>query len=208
MKKIENKIGGLVEVDWENELFDLQPKNVKISQNHDHLKNSLLKHGFAQPFFTWKEDDKFFCLDGHTRKQVLKELQSEGVHVPQKLQAVEIIAKDRKEAVEILIEVFNQKHNPFSDGALIEWLEIEEIPIQSLNLASVPVEITFDDEGFGGESSNSFGEKNKEIDIDLFADEMILKLKFSETNYELVKEKLSEVNENLSYALLKLLKIE
>lgn len=206
MKKIENKIGGLVEVDWENELFDLQPKNVKISQNHDHLKNSLLKHGFAQPFFTWKEDDKFFCLDGHTRKQVLKELQSEGVHVPQKLQAVEIIAKGRKEAVEILIEVFNQKHNPFSDGALIEWLEIEEIPIQSLNLASVPVEITFDDEGFGGESSKI--DKSNHNDDNDFDTSYNIKLTFSEDNYHKVIERLSEVNENLSYAILKILEIE
>lgn len=138
---IKNKIIGLVDIDWENNLFDLQPDNIKIKQNHKHLKESILKHGFAQPFFTFIEDGKSFCLDGHTRKQVLKELQLDGYKVPKKLKAVQIKATDRKEAIQILLEVFNQKHNPFSDEVLIEWLEVEEIDKSEINFQSMPIEI-------------------------------------------------------------------
>lgn len=207
MSKLDNRIGGIIEVDWQN-LTDLQPDNVKIHKNHENLKQSLLKHGFALPFFVWKNDNIIYCLDGHTRKQVLNELQSSGTKVPKKLKAVEIIANDRKEAIEILLEVFNQKHNPFSDELLVEWLEIEEIDKEEINLKSIPIEITsFDDfEGFG--DSPNYSDKNQEIDIDSFDDEMTLKFKFTEETYNEVKSKLQEIDDHPETALLKILQIE
>jgi|SRR5690606_20771623 len=158
MSSIKNKIGGLVEIDWQNNLLDLQPEDIKIPHNREHLKNSLLKHGFALPFFTWKENDKFYCLDGHTRKDVLRELQSEGVKVPKKLKAVEIIADNRQQAIEILLEVFNQKPNPFSDEVLLEWLNVEEIDQSEINLQSLPIEMI--DKDFNDE-------ENFEDEVDL-----------------------------------------
>jgi hypothetical protein len=59
--------------------------------------------------------------------------------VPKELNAVEIEAKDRKEAISILVSVFNQKSNPFAEEYLIEFLEVENIDIQEVSIESVNV---------------------------------------------------------------------
>lgn len=130
--KLKNKIGDLIEINWVNDLHDLQPENVKVPINLNHLKNSILKHGFALPFAVWNDNGKYYCIDGHTRKQILTELIAEGVEVPTTLKAFEILAKNRQEAIKILVEVYNQKHNPFAEEILAEWLQVEEIEVQSL----------------------------------------------------------------------------
>jgi len=52
---------------------------------------------------------------------------------------------------------------------------------------------------------DDYSEKNKEIDTDLFDDEMIIKLKYTEEIYNKVKEQLSEIAETPEQAVLKLL---
>lgn len=137
--KLKNKIGNLIEIDWTNDLHELQPDNVKVPINLEYLKESIVKHGFALPFAVWNDGGQYFCVDGHTRKQVLTELQSEGVEVPPKLKAFEILAEDRTEAIKILVEVYNQKHNPFAEEILTEWLEVEEINIEEISLEIVNI---------------------------------------------------------------------
>lgn len=129
---IEQRIGKLIDIDWQG-LEPLQPNDVKINENKEALKKSLLKNGFVLPFAVWKENDIYYCIDGHTRKQVLMELLNEGKQVPDKLKAFEVEAKDRQEAIQILVEVYNQKHNPFNEEVLIEWLEVEEVEVEELD---------------------------------------------------------------------------
>ena len=139
---IKNRIKQLIEVDWQN-LKAIQPEDVKIQNNLDALKASLKKHGFSLPFAVWIDGADIYTIDGHTRKKALQELQAEGVEIPDKLKAFEIEAKDRKEAVQILVEVFNQKHNPFDNEVLINWLDVEQVEIQDLeavNLSSPIIE--------------------------------------------------------------------
>ena len=139
---IKNRIKQLIEVDWQN-LKAIQPEDVKIQNNLEALKASLKKHGFSLPFAVWIDGADIYTIDGHTRKKALQELQAEGVEIPDKLKAFEIEAKDRKEAVEILVEVFNQKHNPFDNEVLINWLDVEQVEIQDLeavNLSSPIIE--------------------------------------------------------------------
>lgn len=135
--KLKNKIGNLIEIDWANDLHDLQPDNVKVPFNIDYLKQSILQHGFALPFAVWNDNGKYYCVDGHTRKQILNELIADDIEVPTKLKAFEILAKNRKEAIKILVEVYNQKHNPFAEEILTEWLEVESIDIEEINLKSI-----------------------------------------------------------------------
>lgn len=135
--KIKNKIGGLIEVDWANDLQELQPDNAKVPINLNYLKNSIVKHGFALPFAVWNNKGKYYCVDGHTRKQVLLELIADGLEVPSKLKAFEVLAKDRTEAIKILVEVYNQKHNPFAEEVLTEWLEVENAEVKSLESVNV-----------------------------------------------------------------------
>lgn len=139
---MKERIKGLIDVDW-RKIKALQPDDVKINTNINALKKSLKKHGFSIPFAVWKDGSTIYTIDGHTRKRALEELKHEGEEVPDKLKAFEIEANDRKEAVKILVEVFNQKHNQFDNEVLINWLDVEQVDIQDLeavNLSSPIIE--------------------------------------------------------------------
>jgi DNA modification methylase len=127
-----DRIKGIINVEWEK-IKPIQPDDVKINTNINALKKSLKKHGFSLPFAVWKDGSTIYTIDGHTRKRALEELKHEGEEVPDKLKAFEIDAKDRKEAVQILVEVFNQKHNPFDNEVLINWLEVENVEVKDLD---------------------------------------------------------------------------
>lgn len=133
---MKERIKGLIDVDW-RKIKALQPDDVKINTNINALKKSLKNHGFSLPFAVWKDGSTIYTIDGHTRKRALEELKHEGEEVPDKLKAFEIDAKDRKEAVQILVEVFNQKHNAFDNEVLTRWLEVEDVEIQDLNVLNV-----------------------------------------------------------------------
>lgn len=130
---MKDRIKSLVSVDWQK-LKPIQPEDVKIINNIEALKKSLIKHGFSLPFAVWKSGEDYYTVDGHTRQKALKELISEGVEVPKELKAFEIEAKDRKEAISILVEVFNQKHNAFDSGVLINWMEMEQVEIETADI--------------------------------------------------------------------------
>ena len=142
-----DRIKGIINVEWEK-IKPIQPDDVKINTNINALKKSLKNHGFSLPFAVWKDDNVIYCVDGHTRVKALKELKHEGEDVPDKLKAFEIDAKDRKEAVQILVEVFNQKHNAFDNEVLTRWLEVEDVEIQDLEAVNI----------MGGFSADDFGE--------------------------------------------------
>lgn len=148
-------------IKW-TDIQDLQPENVKVNINRDALKTSLKKYGFAQPFYGWENKGKVYMIDGHERKSVLSELEN----VPELLPCTFIDAKNKTEAVKILIEVYNQKHNPFDKEVLIEFLEVENIEIsdisiedinvgESINTAPADVNGNFDDPGV--EAKNQYG---------------------------------------------------
>jgi DNA modification methylase len=117
----------------------LQPDNLKMPYNIGHLKKSLLENNFAMPFFGWQNGESVFVIDGHQRREVLSELESEGVKVPELLDCQLINAKDRQEAVKLLLSVFNSKTNPIDLEVLTEWVELEqvEVEITSLNVVDV-----------------------------------------------------------------------
>jgi hypothetical protein len=95
----------------------------------------LDKHGFAMPFFVWEHKSIIYAVDGHTRKEIL--IQRE--NVPDQLPAVFIDAKNKNDAIEILLEVYNQKHNPIDGTILVEFLKTEAIETETLNVRSLNV---------------------------------------------------------------------
>lgn len=131
--KFKNRIGETVMVKWK-ELQPLQPSNAKLSLNLADIEKSILRHGFAQPFYGWLNDGIIYTIDGHTRKQVLSKMDG----VPDELPCTLIHAKNRKDAIEILLEVFNQKHNPFNMEVLNKFIETEkvEIDLESIHAKS------------------------------------------------------------------------
>jgi hypothetical protein len=117
----------------------LQPDNLKLPYNIAYLKQSLIENNFAMPFFGWQNGEDVFVVDGHQRLQVLMELEGEGVKIPELLDCQLIKAKDRKEAVKILLKVYNQRSNPIDLEVLTEWINIEqvEVEVQSLNVVEI-----------------------------------------------------------------------
>lgn len=136
--EIRSILGEKVLIEW-RKMQSLQPDNLKLPYNIAHLKKSLLENNFAMPFFGWQNGSEVFTIDGHQRKEVLMELEGEGVKVPELLDCQLIKAKDRKEAVKLLLSVFNQKSNPIDLEVLTEWVNIEqvEVEVQSLNVVDV-----------------------------------------------------------------------
>ena len=189
---MQNRVLTTEQIVWQG-LNDLQPKGLKIDTNTAALKTSLQKHGFSLPFYGWRDaKGKVWVLDGHTRKSVLEELISEGVEVPEMLPCTFIDAKDKKEAVKLLLEVYNQRQNQIDGFALEVFVEdydiaIEEIAVESLNVSEYDTEEVYDD----GSNGQDYSNKNKEIDTDDFSDKMTLKLEYSEDEYNEVKAELS-----------------
>lgn len=136
--EIKSILGEKVLIEW-RKMKSLQPDNLKLPYNIAHLKKSLLDNNFAMPFFGWQNGSEVYVIDGHQRKEVLMELESEGVKVPELLDCQLIKAKDRKEAVKILLNVYNQKSNPIDLEVLTEWVNIEQVEceVQSLNVVDV-----------------------------------------------------------------------
>lgn len=126
-----NRIKELKQVEW-RKIKPLQPNNAKVVANHNAIENSLKRYGFAKPFYGWEFEGEIYTLDGHQRKEVLSNM----LNVPETLPCVLIDAKDRKEAMEMLIEVHNQNQNPFDIEVLQEWIEVEEldVDIETINV--------------------------------------------------------------------------
>ncbi len=120
-------------IDW-SKLKDLQPEGIKTSENEQALRESLQKYGFVVPFYVWKDSKGIlWTIDGHTRKKVLKDMQA-----PEMLQATLIQAKNKKEAQEMLIEVFNQRQNGFVIEVLEAFIQENELEV---DIESVNVEV-------------------------------------------------------------------
>ncbi len=120
-------------IDW-SKLKDLQPEGIKTSENEQALRESLQKYGFVVPFYVWKDSKGvLWTIDGHTRKKVLKDMQA-----PEMLQATLIQAKNKKEAQEMLIEVFNQRQNGFVIEVLEAFIQENELEV---DIESVNVEV-------------------------------------------------------------------
>lgn len=133
--KIENRIYKTELVEWQK-VNDLQPENLKLPYNYEHIKNTILKYGVSKAYDVCEIDRELYWIDGHTRTQILFELLNDGIKIPEKLTANFCKVKDRKEAIEILLEVHNQRQNPIAGEVLTDWIEVEqlEVNVDTLNV--------------------------------------------------------------------------
>lgn len=177
---IQDRILKLEKVDWRN-IQPLQPDNIKHVFNYQYIEDSIRKNGFAFPFGVWECDGVIYAVDGHTRKEVLSNMEG----VPDLLPAFFIDAKDRKEAVKILLDVFNQRQNPVDQEVLLQWLEVEEIKVEEVAVESLSIKKEVD--------IPDYSDRNEEIDTDSFDDKMSLKLDYTEDEYRMVREGLAKI---------------
>jgi hypothetical protein len=194
---MKDRIKQSIKLDWQK-IKPLQPENVKLPYNTQHLKKSLLKYGFSLPFYVWESEGEYYCIDGHHRLDVLNELIAEGHKVPKELNAVEIEAKDRKEAIAILVDVMNQKSNPFAEEYLIEFLEVEQINIEDVNIESINVVTNYtssdvDLDSFFEENNEQKEQKNK------------ITLEYTQEDYDAVIEAFSKHSGSKEQIVFKLL---
>jgi hypothetical protein len=142
MSEIKNRIYKTELIEWQN-VKDLQPDNLKLPYNYENIKNSILKYGVSKAYDVCILDGNLYWIDGHTRTQILFELLNDGVKIPKKLTGNFCDVKDRKEAIEILLEVHNQRQNPIAIEVLNDFIEVEciEVNVDSLNVMVEQVDL-------------------------------------------------------------------
>jgi len=181
MSKIKNNIYKSELVDWQS-IKDLQPENLKVAYNIGWLRNSILKHGISKAFDVCEIDGDIFYLDGHTRANMFQTLESEGIELPKQIMCNFCTVKNKKDAIQILLEVHNQKLNKIDTDVLTEWIEIEdvEVDLQGVNLSieNVYNSDDIDLDSFFEENNEPKEQKNKIV------------LEYSDQDFELVNEAL------------------
>lgn len=195
-------LGDKILFDWAK-LKDLQPDGFKVPINIEHLKKSLKENGFAMPFFGWKQGKDVYIIDGHQRKQVLNELMQDGEDVPKQLEVQLINAETKRQAQEILFNVFNQKQNPINLEVAEVYIEQNnlEVEIESINFFVEKIEVEEVEEDV--EHKENIKEitniiavalTEEEQEIWLNTKEQLGKLKDKNAIFELIKQYTNETN--------------
>ena len=120
------------------------------------LRASILKHGWVAPVFVWNKKE---ILDGHGRLLVLAELLEEGYTID-KLPVVDIEAKTKKEAAEILLAI-NSKYQSVTEEGLQEFMFNMDLSMDDLADIELP-DIDFEHFKSNFFSENLPGDKEPE----------------------------------------------
>ena len=178
---------------WRN-IEPLQPEGFKgqTANEKETLKNSIVKNGFHDAFDVWKHDNKLLSIDGVHRKIALLELSEQGYEMPEQLPCAYIDAKDEAEAAIIILSRNSQHSHILSAAVMTAAFKIPAAIIEAVvpqkNLDSWQEVKT---ESYESNGVVDYSDKNKEIDVDDFTDEMVLKLNYTSDEYFAVKEELS-----------------
>lgn len=116
--------------------------SLKDHGNKEKLKKQILDQGFAAPIFVWKNDGKYYILDGHGRCSALQDLKSTGYKIPD-LPCVEIHAKTKREAKKKLLSYVSQ-FGKVTGAGLYEFINEAELTLEELDDFEIP-EINLED---------------------------------------------------------------
>ena len=178
---------------WRN-IEPLQPEGFKgqTANEKETLKNSIVKNGFHDAFDVWQHEGRLLSIDGVHRKIALLELAAEGYEIPEQLPCTYIDAKDEAEAAIIILSRNSQHSHILSAAVMTAAFRIPAATIEAVvpqkNLEAWQEVKT---ESYESNGVVDYSDKNKEIDVDDFADEMVLKLNYTSDEYFAVKEELS-----------------
>jgi len=178
--------------DWRN-IEPLQPEGFKgqTANEKETLKNSIVKNGFHDAFDVWQHEGRLLSIDGVHRKIALLELAEEGYEIPEQLPCTYIIAENETEAAKIIFSR-NAQHSHVRDASIM--YAAFKIPAATIEAVVPQKNIDSWQEVKTESYENSdvdYSDKNKDIDVDDFPDEMILKLNYTSEEYFAVKEELS-----------------
>ena len=179
--------------DW-RAIEPLQPKGFKgqTANEKETLKNSIIKNGFHDAFDVWQHDNKLLSIDGVHRKIALLELSEEGYEIPEQLPCTYVTAENETEAATIILSRNSQHSHILSAAVMTAAFKIPAATIEAV-VPQKNLEVWQEAKTESYESDNTvdYSNKNKEIDVDDFADEMVLKLNYTSDEYFAVKEELS-----------------
>jgi len=169
--KIDVKIKKMERVPWES-IQDLQPMDLKNDYHSEKVKQSILKNSYASPIHVWDDNGQLYAVDGHLRMDLLKELKSEGVNIPDTLPVVFLDLPDRETAVKYLLEVFNTKSNPINQDSLNQWMDELDVTLEELDVSMDDLHVDGDvDDSIDGdgiaEDNKSDSLKKPTIEIQL-----------------------------------------
>ena len=176
------------------EIEPLQPEGFKgqTANEQETLKNSIVKNGFHDAFDVWQHDNKLLSIDGVHRKIALLELAEEGYEIPEQLPCTYVTAENETEAATIILSRNSQHSHILSAAVMTAAFKIPAATIEAVvpqkNLDSWQEVKT---ESYESDGVVDYSDKNKEIDVDDFTDEMVLKLNYTSEEYFAVKEELS-----------------
>ena len=155
--KLKNRIYDTKLIEWQK-VKDLQPQGFKIPFNYENLKKSIIKYGIAKAYDVCVIDGDIYWIDGHTRTDILKELLSDGVEIPNKLTANFCEVANKEDAIAILLDVHNQRQNPIDEEVFNIWRDKIEFEVneKALNIKPIEIELTND--------SDIYGNNTKEIE--------------------------------------------
>ena len=211
MNLLNNRILKTELVEWKK-LIPFQPDNLKKTEPHklQKLANSLCENGFSMNFYVWEKDGQIYIIDGHSRQEVLQLLESGAIYpkdpngkeyqvtIPDKFPCSFLHLKNKAEAKKAVL-IYNSKYKSIDSDILSEWvndLSLDELKSQ-IEIPELKLDFT----------SVDYSDKNQEIDVNEFDDEMVLKLKYSEDDYTAVKGALAKINESPEKALMELLNL-
>ena len=102
-------------------------------ENYQKLRSAILKHGWIAPIFVWNKKE---ILDGHGRMLVLTELLKEGYSIGD-IPVVDVEAKTRKEAAEILLSI-NSHFQSITEQGLYEFMHDFELDLEGIKDFTLP----------------------------------------------------------------------
>ncbi len=203
--QIKDRISSMEKIDWQNML---SIRNDDLKQHTDaqleKLEQSLIHNGFIEPFAAWQDPKtkEIYTINGHTRKKRLLALIEKGYSIPEKLSAFFIDCKNLNDAASVL-PLYESKYGNLDASKLEEFkitFELDETKVVGSTLDFFSVEIN-------QEGNDKYSLKNKEIDVNEFSNNMIIKLEYPEDEYHLVIEKLLQIAQTPEAAIFKLLGI-
>ena len=178
---------------WRN-IEPLQPDGFKGQTDNEKetLKNSIVKNGFNNAFDVWQHDGKLLSIDGVHRKIALLELAAEGYEIPEQLPCTYVTAENETEAATIILSRNSQHSHILSAAVMTAAFRIPAATIEAVvPQKNIEAWQEVKTESYESNGVVDYSDKNKEIDVDDFADEMVLKLNYTSDEYFAVKEELS-----------------
>lgn len=102
------------------------------TENYEKLKKEILELGFSEPISVWKNDGKFYLLNGHQRHRVLTQMSDkEGYYIPA-VPVNFIEAIDEREAKKKILSLTSQ-FGEITDQGLYEFMHDSDISFPEIN---------------------------------------------------------------------------